>query len=188
MQLNERTIGVFSWCAFCAAIALSTSAIAKPDGASPAQSPILKFIDEHHVEHDLTQSDISALARTTVKVTDHDGKPAEYEGVPLGTLLESQGVKLGKALRGDRAASYLLFEAKDGYHVVLALAEADPTTSGKVVLLADKKDGQPLPKNEGPWRLILPDEKRPVRWIRLITQISLESAIAPPAKPKRARD
>ena len=165
---------------------MSAATTAYADSPSTVKPPILKFIDEQGIAHELTQSDFTKLPRSTAKVVNHGGKPAEYEGVALGPFLESQGVKLGKGLRGKRLAEYLLFEATDGYRVVLALAEADPSTSSKTVLLADEKNGQPLPKNEGPWRLILPDEKRPARWIRMIKQIAIESALAAD-KPKQSR-
>lgn len=148
----------------------------KPNVA-PATARI-SFVDEHGVEHRLAESDLAKLPRATVKVAERNGKPAQYEGVPLSALLTSQGVKLGKALRGPRIAEYLLFEASDGYRVVLSIAETDPETSGKTILLADKKDGSPLSAKEGPWRLIVPDDKRPVRWIRMVQRITLKSAAA----------
>ncbi len=159
---------------------LQTTAFAeqpKADVASAAPAKI-SFVDEHGVEHLLGESDIAKLPRAVVKVVDRDGKPAQYEGVRLAAILTSQGVKLGKALRGPRIAQYLFFEASDGYRVVLAIAEADPETSGKTVLLADKKDGSPLSSTDGPWRLIVPDDKRPVRWIRMVRRITLKSAVA----------
>lgn len=162
------------------ALALLCAAIATAHASEPHS---LSFVDEQAAEHLLTQSDLDKLPRTKATVTDHGGKPAEYEGVELDALLNAEGVKLGKELRGPRIASYLLVEANDGYQVVLAIAEADPATSGRTALLADKKNGLPLPETEGPWRLILPDDKRPVRWIRMVKRISIHSAI-PSAKSK----
>jgi hypothetical protein len=83
---------------------------------------------------------------------------------------------LGKELRGPRLANYLLVEATDDYRVVLAIAEVDPATTDKLVLLADRKDGVALPEKEAPFRLVIPDEKRQARWIRMIKRISVRSA------------
>jgi molybdopterin-dependent oxidoreductase-like protein protein len=149
--------------------------------ASPPQS--LCVVDEHGKEHNISEADLAKLPRVKSKVTGHDSQPAEYEGVQLSDLLQRQGIALGKELRGPRIASYLLLEAEDGYRVVLAIAEVDPATTDKVVLLADRKNGAVLPDKEGPWRIIIPDEKRPVRWIRMLKRITIESAI-PADSPK----
>jgi hypothetical protein len=142
----------------------------------PAQS--LCVVDERGKEHNISDADLAKLPRVKSKVTGHDNQPAEYEGVRLSDLLQGQGITLGKELRGPRIASYLLLEAEDGYRVVLAVAEVDPATTDKVVLLADRKNGAVLPDKEGPWRIIIPDEKRPVRWIRMLKRIRIESAVA----------
>lgn len=42
--------------------------------------------------------------------------------------------------------------------------------------LADAKDGRPLAADEGPYRLIVPGEKRPARWARQIARISVVRA------------
>ena len=58
----------------------------------------------------------------------------------------------------------VLVEASDGYRAAFSLAELDPEMTDRVVLLADTKDGQPLSPREGPFRIIVPGEKRPARW------------------------
>ena len=100
----------------------------------------------------------------------------------LADLFESHGVVLGKELRGPRVANFVLIEATDGYRVALALTDVDPATSDKLILLADQKDGAALPEKEGPWRLVIPGDKRPVRWIRMIKQISIRAPEPSPAK------
>jgi hypothetical protein len=39
----------------------------------------------------------------------------------------------------------VVVEGIDGYRAVCALAELDPELTDRVILLADTKDGQPLP-------------------------------------------
>ena len=135
----------------------------------------LCLVDEKGTQHILSEADLAKLPRVKAKVTIHDNPQAEYEGVRLSEVLQSQGVLLGKDLKGPRVANYLLLEAEDGYRVVLAIAEVDPATTDKLVLLADRKDGAALPEKEGPWRLVIPDEKRPARWIRMIKRISVHA-------------
>ena len=92
---------------------------------------------------------------------DEPGTTIEFQGVQLADLLKYCGVKLGKEVRGPRVASYVLVEATDGYRVLLALAEVDPATTDKIVLLTDTRDKAALGEREGPFRLVIPDDKRP---------------------------
>jgi hypothetical protein len=109
-----------------------------------------------------------------VKASDH-GKDAVFEGVALVDVLKLAGVEFGESLRGKRLASFLLVEA-DGYKAVFALPELDPGFSDKIVLLADKRDGQPLPKNAGDLQIVVPDEKRAGRWVRQVISLKIIQA------------
>ena len=70
----------------------------------------------------------------------------------------------------------MTIEATDGYRVLFSLAELDPGFTDRVVILADRVSGQPLPASEGPYRLIVPGEKRPARWAGQVTRITLSRA------------
>ena len=65
----------------------------------------------------------------------------------------------------------IVLEASDGYRVAVALLEIDPATTGKLALVADRRDGKPLDEKEESFRLVIPDEKRAVRWIRMIRTV-----------------
>ncbi len=120
----------------------------------------------------LSAADIAALPHTTVKVNGHDG-PASFSGVPVSTLLEKAGIAFGEALRGKRLASCLLVEAADGYRVVIALPELDPGFTDKQILLVDKRETHPLDDKEGPYRIVIPDEKRMARWVRQVKTLKI---------------
>jgi hypothetical protein len=47
---------------------------------------------------------------------------------------------------------------------------------------ADRKDGKPIASGEGPYRLIVPDDKRPARWVKQVRRIT----VACGARSKRA--
>jgi hypothetical protein len=116
----------------------------------------------------LTAVQIAGLPHVTVNVKDHDVS-AQFEGVPLATLLSNVGVQLGDKLRGPRLTEVLMVEASDGYKVVFALAEIDQAfATREIILLADKRDGKPLDAKEGPLRIVAPDDKRPARWVRQV--------------------
>jgi hypothetical protein len=76
-------------------------------------------------------------------------------------------------MKGKRMASCLLVEAADGYNVVLALPELDPAFTDKQVVLAFLKNGKPLDDKEGPYRIVIPDEKRMARWVRQVTALKI---------------
>jgi hypothetical protein len=67
----------------------------------------------------------------------------------------------------------LLVEAADSYRVVIALPELDPAFADKQVVLAFLKDGKPLDEKEGPYRIVIPDEKRMARWVRQVTGLKI---------------
>jgi len=120
----------------------------------------------------LTRADIEALPRVKV-TTAASGVSTTFEGVPLGAVLEKAGVGFGETLKGKRMASCLLVEAADDYRVVIALPEVDPRFTDKQVTLAFLKDGKPLDDKEGPYRIVIPDEKRMARWVRQVTTLKI---------------
>jgi hypothetical protein len=159
------------------ACALATSFFVATPRALADEKPVaLTIVDEQGTSHVLSIEDLGKLPRKAVKVPDAAMGSIEYQGVSLPDLLSHCGVALGKELRGPRLASYVLIEATDGYRVVVAIAEVDPATTDKVMLLADHRDGAVLGEREAPFRLVIPDEKRPVRWIRMIKRISVQRA------------
>jgi hypothetical protein len=87
--------------------------------------------------------------------------------------LEKGGVTFGDSLRGKRLSSCLLVEAADGYGVVIALPELDPGFTDRVILLTDQTDGHPLDSKEGPFRIVVPGEKRMARWVRQVTTLKV---------------
>ena len=120
----------------------------------------------------LSRADLEALPHVKVQATAHDVS-ATFEGVAVKTVLEKAGIAFGEGMRGKRLASCLLVEAADGYKVVIALPEMDPGFTDKQVVLAFLKDGKAMDSKEGPYRIVIPDEKRPARWIRQVTGLKI---------------
>jgi hypothetical protein len=120
----------------------------------------------------LTRADIEALPHVKVTTEIH-GRPATFEGAALHAVLEKTGVQFGESVRGKRLASCLLVEAADGYRAVIALPEIDPAFTDRQIVLAFAKDGKPLDDKEGPYRIVIPDEKRPARWVRQVTALKI---------------
>lgn len=120
----------------------------------------------------LTKAEIESLPHTSVTTGAADPQ-VTYEGADLRAVLEKAGVQLGDSLRGKRMASCLLVEAADGYRVVIALPEIDPAFADRKMVLVYLRNGKPLDDKEGPYRLIIPDEKRMARWVRQVTTLKI---------------
>jgi len=134
----------------------------------------LKIQTEDGASKTLTAADLGALPHRVLEVKDlHDGKPLKFDAIPLKAVLEKAGVALGDSLRGKRMALCLLVEAADGYRAVIALAELDPAFTSGEVFLADGRDHKPLDAKEGPYRTILPGDKRMARWVRQVTALKI---------------
>jgi hypothetical protein len=137
-----------------------------------ASAQQLTVQDESGKKTVLTAPEIEGLPRVKV-TTGASSAAATFEGVALRAVLEKAGVGLGETLKGKRMASCLLVEAADGYRVVIALPEIDPAFNDKQMVLAFLKDGKRLNDKEGPYRLVIPDEKRMARWVRQVTTLRI---------------
>jgi hypothetical protein len=122
----------------------------------------------------LSRSDLEALPHVKVTAGKSDD-PTQYEGVSLRSVLEKAGVTFGESLKGKRLATCLLVKAADNYQVVLALPELDPAFNDKQILLAFLRNSKTLDDKEGPYRLVIPDEKRMARWVRQVTTLKVAS-------------
>jgi DMSO/TMAO reductase YedYZ molybdopterin-dependent catalytic subunit len=120
----------------------------------------------------LTKADLAKMPRTTVTLSDQ-GTDTVYEGVLLYDVLKRAGAPLDKQLMGKALATYVLAEARDGYQVVYALAEIDPAFTDNQILVADTANGKPLFQYQGPFRLVLPHEKKGARSIRMLEKLTV---------------
>jgi hypothetical protein len=140
--------------------------------AALALSQQLIIQDETRKQTSLVRADIEALPHVKV-TTSVSGTAATFEGVTVKAVLARAGVGFGETMRGKRLAYCLLVGAADGYHAVIALPELDPTFTDKQVLLAFLKDGKPLDEKEGPYRIVIPEEKRMARWVRQVNTLKI---------------
>jgi DMSO/TMAO reductase YedYZ molybdopterin-dependent catalytic subunit len=120
----------------------------------------------------LKAEDLAKMPRETVSIPEPDGTKVEYEGVSLREILKRAGAPIGK-LRGKALASYVLAKAHDGYQVVFTLAELDTEFANEQILVADKRDGKPLAGNQGPFRLVCPNDKAGARSVRMLETLEI---------------
>jgi hypothetical protein len=121
----------------------------------------------------LSRADLEGLPRVKVAVSEHSSGSVNFEGVTLKSVLEKAGVTFGESMKGKRLADCLLVEAADGYRVVIAMPELDPAFTDKQIMLAFLRDGKALAEKDGPYRIVIPDEKRMARWVRQVTTLKI---------------
>lgn len=147
--------------------------------AAPAVSASLSLTGEVKQELHLTAADLKALPRTSVKGFDaHEKQTHVFEGVTLQELLKRAGVPTGEDMRGKGLALCVVAGAADGYHAVYSIGELEPSIGDETVLVADTVDGQPIPAGQGPLRLVVPTDKRPARWVRMLQSLTVVSVSA----------
>jgi len=120
----------------------------------------------------LSADDLAKMPRSTAEF-ERDGETATYEGVLLYDILVKAGVPFGRAMTGKPMASYILATARDGYQVVFALPEIDPAFMGARVLIANKRNGGPLPGPQQPLQMIAPQDKLHARSVYSLVKIEV---------------
>jgi precorrin-4 methylase len=134
----------------------------------------------------ISPAEFAQLPRTEIEASvPHSDQQAKYEGVLLDRLFQEAGVRPGDPESGTQLArpfrsAYVLIEAADGYQVVLSIAEVFPQLGGRGVLLADRKNGQPLEAKAAPYQLVVIDSVGHERWVRQVTRILVRPASASP--------
>jgi hypothetical protein len=144
------------------------------------QAPAVQISGTNIPTLQITAAELAKMPRLAVDVRNpHSEKSEHYEGVRLSELLAKAGVPFGEKLRGRALANYVVVQASDGYAAVYSIAEIDPAMNENRIILADKMDGKALGEHDGPFKIVAPGEKRPARWVRMVTALRIESAINP---------
>jgi hypothetical protein len=121
-----------------------------------------------------TAADLAAMPHQTITAMDtHEKASHAYTGVPVRDLLARVDAPSGEKLRGPALRLVVIARALDNYEVAYALAEFDGAFNDRTILLVDRQDGQPLGAGMGPLRLLVPGDKRPARWTRMITSLDI---------------
>lgn len=142
--------------------------------AAAADAPALVVSGPKGESTTLHLSELQQLPVREVTVAEPHGKAGvRYRGVPLVAFLSMVGAPVGEALRGPALALHVRIEAADGYRASFSLAELDAGIGGTEALVAFERDGQPIGADVGPFRLVVPTDKRAARWVRQVVAIRL---------------
>jgi len=163
---------------FCLLLPSVWAQTTQPTQPAPAngQPAVVKVTGEVLTPLTLTAADLAAMPRTTAIAKDKQGVPHTFSGVALSEIFSKAGVTTGRQLRGENLAKYLLVTCADGYQVVFSLAELDSSFTDRVVILADQIEGRPLPAGTGPFRIVVPGEKKPARNCFQVTSLAIRFA------------
>ena len=142
--------------------------------AQQAAQPFLEITGDVPRPHSLQEQEWKGLKHISISATNaHDKTTAVYSGVLLRDLLKDAGVPSGETLRGKALSTVVMVIARDGYQVTFSIAELDEGIGNTQVLVADSADGKPLAETAGPLRLVVPTDKHPTRWVRMVKAIKV---------------
>lgn len=120
--------------------------------------------------------DLLKMKHTEVAQKDKEGKMHNYTGVYIPDILDLAGATMGKQLHGENLAKYMMVKCADGYEVLFSLAELDSSFTDRKIVLAYESDGKPLTSAQGPFRLVVPGEKKPARSCMQVNEIVVRFA------------
>ncbi len=124
----------------------------------------------------LTVAMLEAMPQTTVNVhNEHTKMDESYTGVLLGDLLTKYGFPVDKTTHRTMLRSYLTAEGTDKYWVLFSVTEVESSEHDATVIVATRMGDKPLGE-DGQLKLIGSGDKKPQRWVRNLTAITLKSA------------
>ena len=143
--------------------------------AGAKSTPLAISVDSQ--PHLVDPEEFSRLPQKTLTFHNvHTNADETYTGVPLTDLLAKYGAPTGDKLRGKGLSDYIVATGSDGYKAVLSLAETDPSFHPGDVIVADTLDGKPIGDKEGPFKLVVTEDKRPARSVHNLVSIELRTA------------
>ncbi len=125
----------------------------------------------------LTVEELRALGPVTVDWADKSGAH-RMTGVRLDVLLLKLGFSEGPTGPGAKPKqkhqglrAIVIASAGDGFEAVFSVGELLETLGSTTALLAWEQDGKPLPAAHGPFRLVVPTDKKGSRSLYQLTSL-----------------
>jgi hypothetical protein len=124
----------------------------------------------------LSVGELQEMPQKTVSVHNEHTKVDEtYSGVSLGDLLAKCGFPVDKTTHQKMLRSYLIAEGTDRYWVLYSVTEVEASEHSGDVIVATSMDGKPLGQ-DGQLKLVDTSDKKPQRWVRNLSAITVKSA------------
>src|SRR3984957_18749875 len=142
--------------------------------ASPVSTSLALTVDGKATK--LSVADLEAMPQTTVTVhNEHTKVDESYTGVLLGAVLAKYGFPVDKTTHQKMLRSYLVAEGTDKYWVLYSVTEIEGSEHNGDVIVATSMGGKPLGA-DGQLKLVDSGDKKPQRWVRNLTSITVKSA------------
>lgn len=120
-------------------------------------------------------ADLAAMPQKIVKVHNaHTNADESYTGILLSDLLAKAGFLADKTTQETMLRSIVRAEGTDKYWVVYSATEVEGSEHAGDVIVAISMDGHSLGA-DGNLKLISTDDKKPQRWVRNLSSISLNT-------------
>ncbi len=130
----------------------------------------------------LSVADLQAMPQTTVIVhNEHTKVDESYTGVLLGALLANHGLPVDQTTHRKMLRSYLIAQGTDKYWALYSVTEIEFSEHTGNVIVATSINGKPLGK-DGQFKLIDSGDKKPERWVRNLSAITVKNAEDPAAR------
>lgn len=115
---------------------------------------------------------LHGLAPAEAVLTAH-GESHVCTGPLLADVVTRMGAPSGQALRGSALRTTVTAVARDGYAVVFSLGEIDPLLGNNGAIVAMRCNGAAIAESDGPFRLVLPGERRAARSVRQLDSLTI---------------
>jgi hypothetical protein len=159
--MKKRSVIAALWLAAALLVLVPITIVAQQNATIAIEGDLSKPLT-------LAAADLSTMTRITVSIGS-----MSYQGVLLGDIMKRAGAPTGSNLRGKALTTYVLVTAADGYQVVFSLGELDATVTNHQIVVADSSEGKPLSETEGPFRLVIPEDKIGARSVRMLRRIQV---------------
>jgi len=135
---------------------------------------------------DLTVAQMQQQFAADIKAVTYNskGQPHVFQCVPLLTVLKAAGVDTNFKMMGGAAPKVknpqmrlvVVVSGRDGYTVAFSMAELLPMVGDRTAWVALTEDGEALSANDGPVRLIVPQDGMPSRGVHEVAGITVVDA------------
>jgi hypothetical protein len=113
--------------------------------------------------------------QTVIVHNEHTKVDEKYMGVAVSDLLAKAGFVADKTTQKKMLHSYLRAEGTDKYWVLYSATEVEGSEHNGDVIVATWMDGKGLGA-DGNFKLVSTEDKKPQRWVRNLTAITLKTA------------
>lgn len=166
--------GLGSMAAQAQAASGSMAGMEMPKPAAPLSSSLTVTVDGKGTTFSVAE--LKAMPQKTVAVhNEHTKMDETYSGVPLGDLLAKAGFTVTQATHHTMLRSFVTAEGTDKYWVLYSLTEVEGSEHVGDVIVAISMGDKGLGA-DGDIKLVSTEDKKPQRWVRNLTAITVKSA------------